>query len=62
MTRDKKLSIEEVADIINSEGLGYAVHGYLDADQIEDPELAKLWREADAALCAISDICEEYLE
>lgn len=36
-----RYSIREVADLIYTEGLGYAIEGYLSADRIEDRELAR---------------------
>ena len=53
-----KKDIEEVAAIVNSEGLGYAVMGYMSADSIADPKLAELWAAADKALYAL----DKYIE
>ena len=49
---------DEVAEIIENEGLGYAVTEYMSSEHIEDPELATLWRIARAALQDIEDFLE----
>lgn len=54
----EKRSVEEVAAIVESEGLGYAVQDYMGADSIADPKLAKLWGEARDRLKAIEDHLE----
>ena len=58
---DDKLTIEEVADIVEGEGLGYAVTDYMNSDSIEDEELAKLWEEASIAMRKIQEILEPYM-
>lgn len=50
---------EEVKAIIEDEGLGYAVQSYMDEDSIEDPELAKAWKEARAALDKIEELLKD---
>ena len=52
------LSVTEVREIVDDEGLGYAITDYLSSDSIEDEELSRLWQEArDAA-----EADERYLE
>lgn len=58
----KKYSIEQVADIVNSEGLGYAIQHYMSGDNIEDPELAKQWEKAKATLNIIEMILKDHLD
>jgi hypothetical protein len=58
----KKMKLKEVAEVVNNEGLGYAVQHYLDSAQIEDPELAKQWGKARAALDIIEMTLQDYLE
>lgn len=41
-------------DIVENEGLEYAVRHYMGADVIKNPETAKLWIEAEAALTALA--------
>jgi hypothetical protein len=53
-----KLSVSQVADIVEAEGLGYAIKDYLGAGRIADPELAAMWDEAKDLLIRI----EEYIE
>jgi len=42
----KKLSDYEVGEIINAEGLGYAIKEYLSWKDIENGEIARYWRQA----------------
>jgi hypothetical protein len=55
----KKYTVEEVAEIVQSEGLGYAVQNFLSASRIEDPELADKWRRARQLLDEIEDYLRE---
>lgn len=55
-----KLTIDQVASIVDSEGLGYAVQCHTSADRIADPQLAKLWREAKVALTALNNFLEQH--
>jgi len=57
----EKRSIQDVADIVEIEGLGYAVSNYLSAENIEEPELARQWKIAKEALTAIENIIEPFL-
>lgn len=54
----EKYSIQTVVDIINSEGLGYAVKDCMNGENIADEKLAKLW---DVAINALMEI-ELYIE
>lgn len=56
MSAEPLLTIEEVAVIVENEGIGYAVTGYLSADRIEDPDLRRMWETAREALEAISSM------
>lgn len=58
----KKYTLQDVADIVQSEGLGYAIHSYLSHDRIEDEELAKLWRDCSDLMDKIKAKLENYLE
>jgi hypothetical protein len=52
-----KLTIREIRDIIETEGLGEAIQNYLSAVEILDDNLAKKWRK-----CAqLLDEIEEYV-
>lgn len=55
---DEKYSVKDVAYIVDSEGLGYAIMHYLSADRIEDPKLRRMWEEAGVLLTKI----EAYLD
>jgi len=50
---------EEVADVVENEGIGYAIQDYMDHKRIADKKLAKLWKEAGEKLDAITDILDE---
>lgn len=56
-----KVTKEELAQIVDSEGLGYAVQHYLSADKIEDEELSRLWKEAGELLNKIDNILEDFM-
>ena len=45
-----KYTDRAVVCIIDDEGLGYAVEYYLNADDIKNPKLAKLWDKAQKAM------------
>lgn len=49
---------DKIKDIIEDEGLGYAVLDYLSPKEIDDPILARLWQSAQITLKQI----EEYLD
>lgn len=51
---EKLYSDDDLRNIIDNEGLGYAVQWYLSADRIEDKDTADLWREAKKALDNLS--------
>lgn len=57
----KKLSTKKVAEIVEIEGLGYAVQHYMNGDSIKDSELSKLWDDAKEALDKIENILSPYL-
>ncbi len=50
-----KVSNEQVVEIIETEGLGYAIGEYLNADNIEDETLATMWEEAQNLLHEIDN-------
>jgi hypothetical protein len=56
MKRDKfEYSDQDILDIVDNEGLGYAVSGYLGpkGDTFEDVALGRLWNEAEQAMSAL---------
>lgn len=53
---------EEVARIIENEGMGYAIMWYLNAAQIEDSKLASLWQQASVLLRKIEKHLEPWFE
>lgn len=55
-------SNEDIAEIIESEGLGYAVESYIDPFGIEDVQLQMYWQTAKANLEAIREHLKGYLE
>ena len=52
-------SIAEVNEIVEMEGLGYALEDYLNEDEIEDGKLAELWGEARGAIAAVREFLNE---
>jgi hypothetical protein len=54
-----KKSKAEVKSIVENEGIGYAVTSYMSESCIEDPELAKAWKEAREALERIEALLED---
>lgn len=48
----------DAVDIIENEGLGYAIRHYTSGDDFKDPETHRLWDAADKALVELV----EYLE
>lgn len=49
-----KMSDIEVREVVDSEGLDYAVRHYMDSNGIGNPETAKLWDAAAEALNALA--------
>lgn len=58
MPTEKLLSDDDVAAVVEAEGLGYAVQHYMSADRIANPKLRGLWKRAADALDAIDKILE----
>ena len=56
---DEKYTIEQVRDIVESEGLGYAVEDYLDSRNIADPKLRDAWNRAETALRQIREMIDD---
>lgn len=54
----QKHSVSEIAGIIESEGLGYAIQSYVKASSIKDEDLADMWERAKELL----DEIQEYVE
>lgn len=53
---------QDVADIVNNEGLGYAVQHYMGHENIKNPELASWWQKAKTSLDAIEEILGDKLD
>ena len=51
---DRKLNDVEVVDVIEQEGVWYAVRDYLSEEDIENPKTAELWKVARLALNVLS--------
>ena len=56
LTEARKMSNEEINELIDEEGLGYAIQSSLSWKNIEDPKLAKAWREASDAMSKVENI------
>lgn len=52
---DKKYTDHEVAEIIEDEGIGYAVLHYMNSTYCKNPETAELWDQAEIALKNLAD-------
>lgn len=52
---DRNYTNGVAVDIIENEGVGYAVQHYIDGDAFKDPETVRLWKAADKGL---KDLCE----
>jgi len=58
----RKKSLKEVAEVVDCEGIGYAITSYMGSEEIEDPVLADKWAEAEAILEEIERILAPYSE
>jgi hypothetical protein len=52
---EETYTIEEIVQIIESDGLGHAVQHNIDAESIEDGQLRLLWLDAKVALEKVED-------
>lgn len=59
MSKKRTMTNEQVARIVDREGLDYAVTAYMGSEDFEDRYLAKLWDKAQKILREIEDILEE---
>ena len=50
MPRREKYDLKTVAQIVDSEGLRYAITSYMNETRIADKKLAKLWKQARVVL------------
>jgi len=50
------MTLEEIAVIVDNEGLGYAIAHYMGSDDIEDPVLKEKWEQAGKLLREIEDM------
>lgn len=60
--KTRKKTNRQVADIIECEGLGYAIQHYLSPNDIEDEELARAWSEAKRALDHVEEVLQDEFE
>jgi len=52
----------QVNDIVESEGLGYAITGYIGSEEFVDLELAALWDQANDILTKIQNKLDQAVE
>ncbi len=57
-----KLSNARAAQIINNEGIGYAVQSYIRGSEFSDPITVELWNSADNALCLLEEYLKEEID
>jgi len=60
--KSKKMGLEQVAGVVENEGLGYAVQHYMSGKDIEDIHLAQLWDQAGDLLNEIDEILEPFMD
>lgn len=53
-----KMTVEEVASVVDREGLGYALTNYMNADSIADSMLAQAWTQAQQAMARVKDLLD----
>ena len=58
----KKLTNRKIADIVEWEGLGYAITDYMGSNDFEDQHLAELWDQAQTVLHEIQEILNEAMD
>lgn len=56
----RNLTNEQIANIVDSNGLDYAIMHYMKAENIKDDELRSAWNSARAALIEIERILEPF--
>ena len=61
-TQKRRYSAEDLARIVESEGLGYAIQGYVNPEQIEDPILRAVWTNAQEAMEEIERWIEPFMD
>jgi hypothetical protein len=59
MSKKRTKSNKQIAQIVDREGLDYAVTAYMDSDDFEDRHLASLWDQAQVILDEITEILDE---
>lgn len=59
---ERKYNIQSVAEIVHKEGLGYSIHSYLNAKQIEDEKLSQMWKECSDKMQEIGNYIKPYME
>jgi hypothetical protein len=55
-----KLTLKQVAAIVEAEDLGYALQYYMTEENIADPKLKKIWKETADGMNAIDKMLDEY--
>ena len=58
----RDMELDDVANIVNSEGLGYAIQSYLSSERIADKALREEWQKAYEAMDKIEKILGDKLE
>lgn len=59
MSKKRTMTNEQVARIVDREGLDYAVTAYMGSEDFEDRHLAMLWSRAREILDEITEILEK---
>ncbi|PLS18965.1 hypothetical protein CVD28_00765 [Bacillus sp. M6-12] len=58
----KKMSIEQIANKVENEGLDYVIQHYISPEHIEDEELKELWTQAKDVLGKIQKKLDDCLD
>ena len=58
----RDMEIDDVAAVVNSEGIGYAIQNYLNSKRIANKELREEWQKAYAAIIKIKELLGDKLE
>lgn len=59
MSKKRRMTNKQIAQIVDREGLDYAITAYMDSEDFEDRHLAMLWSRAREILDKITEILEE---
>lgn len=59
MSNKRTMNNKQIAQIVDNEGLDYAITAYMGSEDFKDRHLAKLWDQAKEILDEITEILEK---